>query len=107
MNNMGNGEKREGEKAEEGRSSCHYPFTKPGSNYTEHNIGKAVFHVNSRYTMLSPVSTHSGIRKNVTVPNSSSSSSPSYSFFPVLDRPRCIWSCRFSNRYSNGAASSH
>lgn len=79
MNNMGNGEKREGEKAEEGSSSCHYPFTKPGSNYTEHNIGKAVFHVNSRYTMLSPVSTHSGIRKSVTVSNSSSS--PSY-FFP-------------------------
>lgn len=76
-----NGEKREGEKAEEG-CSARYPFTKPGSNYTEHNIGKAVFHVNSRYTMLSPVSTHSGIRKSVTVSNSSSSSSsPSY-FFP-------------------------
>ena len=34
-----------------------FQFTKPGSTYTEHIIGKAVFLVNSRYTLLSPVST--------------------------------------------------
>ena len=54
---------------EKKRGLLSYPFTKPGSSYIEHNIGKAVFHVNSRYTNLSPVSAHRsmGKKKSVTV----------------------------------------